>query len=211
MILKYNLSDNRLEKKDPTDFPNHLQDNIVLQFEDKDGIINDKSYVFIKTHDNVKRVKIVKNGDICACELPPFVTHNTFFKLRVMSLQGMHQMITNEIIVPIRVNDYLDYNRTLAHMLPKPKGTIDDDSLYSISSDWDIASDSITESELNTILTNRLSKELNGLDERVDEKMSGKADRVHEHNHSDVTDWDEEVDENINLLLYNLTNRIRGI
>ena len=35
MILKYKLNDNRLIKDDETMYPNHLQDNIVLEF-DKD-------------------------------------------------------------------------------------------------------------------------------------------------------------------------------
>ena len=196
MILKYNLTDNILSKEDPTQFPSHLQDNIVLQFEDRDGLINDKSYAYIKTHDSVKKVKIIKNGDLCACELPPFTTHNTFFKLKVLTLQGKHQMITNEIIVPIRTNDYLDYNRTLAHIFPKPKKVMDDEAMYSVSDDWEIAKDGVTESEVRDML---------------DDKLKDKADTKHKHKHTDVTDWDEEIDEDFDLFLLNITDKIREI
>lgn len=210
MILKYEIQDNTLKKLNPTDYPSHLQDNIVLQFEDKGGVINDRSYAYVKTHDNVKRVKIVKNGNLCACELPPFVTHNTFFKLKVLSLQGRQQMITNEVIVPIRVNDYLDYERTLAHVFPKPKRAIDDEALYYASSDWDIASEGITESKLQSMLTDRFGNKLDEL-EGLDDKLSDKADKKHKHKHTDVTDWDDEIDEDFDLFLLNITDKIREI
>ena len=115
MILEYVISDNRLKKKSHLDYPTHLQDNITLQFDDKDGLLNDKSYAFIKTHDYVEKVKIVDNG----CRLPRFVTRETFFTLRVLVMVGDDKMFTNELIVPVRVHDYLDYNRALAHSRDK--------------------------------------------------------------------------------------------
>lgn len=192
MILEYTITDNKLEKENPIDYPVHLQNNIILRFNDKNGLINDKSYAFIKTHDNVKKVKIIKNGELCACELPPFTTHNTFFKLKVLVLQDKHQMITNELIIPIRVSDYLDYNRTLAHIFPKSKRPLDDEEMYERSSDWDVASDGMTESEIR-------------------ELIKDKADVGHKHIHKDITDWDEEVEEDLDLFLLNITDKIREI
>lgn len=191
VILEYTLTDNKLEKENPIDFPVHLQDNIVLRFYDKNGLINDKSYAFIKTHDNVKKVKIIKNGELCACEMPPFVTHNTFFKLKVLILQGRKKMITNELIIPIRTNDYLDYNRTIAHIFPKHKGAIDDEFMYE-KDGWDVASDGMSELEIR-------------------ELIKDKADVEHKHIHDDITDWDEEVEEDLDLFLLNITDKIREI
>ena len=125
MILEYIISDNRLVKKSHVDYPTHLQDNIALQFDDKDGLLNDKSYAFIKTHDHVEKVKIVDNG----CKLPKFVTRETFFTLRVLVMVGDDKMFTNELIVPVRVHDYLDYNRALAHSRYK-KAPLRSDAIY---------------------------------------------------------------------------------
>ena len=67
MILKYNLSDNHLEKQDATLFPNHLQDNIVLEFNKSDELPNAKYYALIKTTDGVKRVRIRKKNGKYSC------------------------------------------------------------------------------------------------------------------------------------------------
>ncbi len=129
MILKYELNDNQLVKINQTDYPNHLQDNITLEFYDKTNIINDKTYALIKTHDIVKRVKINNVEGVCSCELPLFVTHQTFFKLRVVVFVGNNlKMMTNELIVPVRVSDYLDYNRGTAHS--RKKKFIKHDAIY---------------------------------------------------------------------------------
>ena len=122
MILKYILSNNQLEKGNPIDYPNYHQTNIVLTFEDKDGLINEKTYAYIKTHNSIEKVKINQDDNCYYCELPSYVTHQTFFKLKVIIfIDEKHKMVTNEVIVPVRVNDYLDYNRGIAHSFSKQK------------------------------------------------------------------------------------------
>ena len=113
MILKYNISDNKLEKKDPTDFPNHLQDNVVLEFDKGSNLPNDNYYACIKTPDTVKKVKIVEEDGKYCCELPPFVSHYPFFKVQIMGLVDDTRFVSNELIVPFRTLDYLDYNRSM--------------------------------------------------------------------------------------------------
>lgn len=129
MILKYKLSDNLLVKTSHITYPNHLQNNVTLEFEDNDGLINDNTYALIKTHDVVERVKIEKSDGFGSCELPKYVSHQTFFKLRVIVLLGEKlKMVTNELIIPIRVNDYLDYQRTVSH--PFRKERMRTDAIY---------------------------------------------------------------------------------
>lgn len=128
MILKYNLSDNRLEKKDPTDFPNHLQDNIVLEFNKSDELPNTKYYAYIKTSDAVKKVRIKKKNGVYSCELPPFVSHYSFFKLQVVSVIDNRKLVTNELIIPFRTLDYLDYNRAMNKIFHPKYPYCEDDS-----------------------------------------------------------------------------------
>ena len=128
MILKYNLSDNRLEKKDPTDFPNHLQDNIVLEFNKNDELPNAKYYALIKTTDGVKRVRIRKKNGKYSCELPLFVSEYSFFKLKVVTVMGDKKFSTNELIIPFRTLDYLDYNRAMNKIFHPKYPYCEDDS-----------------------------------------------------------------------------------
>lgn len=113
MILEYKLSDNVLEKKDPTIFPNHLQENIILKFDKDKHLPNTKYYAHIKTTDGVKKVRIRKKNGVYSCELPPFVSHYPFFKLQVFTIIKGKKMLTNELIVPFKTSDYLGYNRTV--------------------------------------------------------------------------------------------------
>lgn len=196
MILKYNLSDNRLEKKDPTDFPNHLQDNIVLEFDKNSSLPNDNYYAYIKTPDAVKKVKIINKDGKYSCELPPFVSHYSFFKVQIMGLVDERRFVSNELIVPFRTIDYLDYNRSM-NVLFNQK--------YKVKDKGYIPKDESSEQEQEPVTIDIYNKdEINNL---LDEK----ADLIHQHQAEDITDWDEEVDENIDSLLHNLTNRIRGI
>ena len=126
MILKYNLSDNLLEKKDPTDFPNHLQDNIVLEFDKDEELPNTKYYAHIRTPDAVKKVRIRKRNGKYICDLPPFVSHNTFFKLQIMSLVDEKRFVSNELIIPFKTIDYLGYNRE-THKMFHPRYPYCDD------------------------------------------------------------------------------------
>lgn len=196
MILKYNLSDNRLEKKDPTDFPNHLQDNIVLEFDKDSSLPNDNYYAYIKTPDAVKKVKITETDGKYSCELPLFVSHYPFFKLQLMGMVNERRFISNELIIPFRTIDYLDYNRSM-NVLFNQKYKVKDKGY---APNWQEQ-----EQEQETVTVDIYNKdEINNL---LDEK----ADLIHQHQAEDITDWDEEVDENIDSLLHNLTNRIRGI
>ena len=113
MILKYKLTDNRLIKDDETMYPNHLQDNIVLEFDKDDELPNTKYYAYIKTSDGVKKVRMRKKNGKYSCELPPFVSHYTFFKLQVLTVANKRKFLSNELIIPFRTLDYLDYNRTI--------------------------------------------------------------------------------------------------
>lgn len=201
MILKYNLSDNRLEKKDPTDFPNHLQDNIVLEFDKNSSLPNDNYYAYIKTPDAVKKVKVTETGGKYSCELPPFVSHYPFFKVQIMGLVDEKRFVSNELIVPFRTLDYLDYNRSMNVLFNqkyaikhthKDKEQGQDEPTHDEPTPIPIDIDTYNKDELDTLLNE-------------------KADLIHQHQAEDITDWDEEVDENIDLLLHNLTNRIRGI
>ena len=122
MILKYRLTDNHLKKKDVTEYPNHFQNNITLEFEDTDGILNNTAYAYIKTHNIIEKIKINNTNGNYSCELPTYVTHQTFFKLKiVVFLDEKHRIVTNELIIPIRVDDYLDYNRSVAHSVSKQR------------------------------------------------------------------------------------------
>lgn len=115
MILKYSFSDNILEKDDPTYFPNLLQDNVKLEFSKTDELPNSKYYADIKTVDAVKRVRLRKYNGVYSCELPKWVTHYPFFKLLVHTFNDGNHFTTNELIIPVRCLDYLDFNRTVAH------------------------------------------------------------------------------------------------
>lgn len=196
MILKYKIKDNILTKINPTDFPSHLQDNIVLQFNDEDGLINDKGYVYVKTSDAVKKVKIVEDSGKYSCELPLFVSHYPFFKLQVMSVVGERRFVSNELIIPFRTLDYLDYNRAM-NKLFNDKYRIKHTPTQNVPNG--------SEGEPITVDIDTYNKE------ELDTLLNEKADLIHQHQAEDITDWDEEVDENIDSLLHNLTNRIRGI
>ena len=121
MILKYILSDNKLEKVDATLFPNHLQDNVKMEFVKSEDLPNSKYYIDIKTVDAVKRVRLEKEDNSYVCDLPKWVTHYPFFKLQAHTLVGDRHFTTNELIVPVRCLDYLDYNRGIAHTHKQPK------------------------------------------------------------------------------------------
>lgn len=194
MILKYDLSDNRLEKKDPTDFPNHLQDNIVLEFDKSSSLPNDNYYAYIKTPDAVKKVKIANNDGKYSCELPPFVSHYSFFKVQIMGMVDENRFVSNELIVPFRTLDYLDYNRSM-NVLFNQK--------YRLKHTYkEQGQDDQTQVPIDIDTYNK---------DELDTLLNEKADLIHQHQAEDITDWDEEVDENIDSLLHNLTNRIRGI
>ena len=120
MILKYTFSDNQLVKEDATMYPNHLQDNIKLEFTKTEELPNSKYYVDIKTTDAIKKIRLKKYNGTYTCDLPRWVTHYPFFKLQVHTITDEKHFTTNELIVPIRCLDYLDYNRTIAHTFPKP-------------------------------------------------------------------------------------------
>lgn len=122
MILKYIITDNILKKEDVTMYPNHLQDNITLSFTKIDeSLPNTKYYADIKTPDAIKRVRLKKYNGKYSCELPKKVTQYTFFKLKVHTISENKHFTTNELIIPIHCQDYLDYNRTIAHTIPKHK------------------------------------------------------------------------------------------
>lgn len=120
MKLKYIFTDNQLKKGDATVFPNHLQENIKLEFiKTDDTLPNSKYYADIKTPDAIKRIRLKKYNGMYSCELPKWVTNYTFFKLRIHTITEHKHFTTNELIIPIRCNDYLDYNRTIAHTMPR--------------------------------------------------------------------------------------------
>ena len=122
MILEYEFTDNILTKKDPTSYPNHLQGNITLQFVKLDeSLPNTRYYADIKNTDSVKRVKLEKNNDMYCCELPLWVTNYTFFKLSVHSVVEDKHFTTNELVIPVRVSDYMGYDRLMAHTHKKIK------------------------------------------------------------------------------------------
>ena len=196
MILKYNLSDNTLEKKDATMYPNHLQDNIILEFDKKENLPNTKYYAYIKTSDAVKKVKITETDGKYSCELPLFVSHYPFFKLQVMSVVDEKRFVSNELIIPFRTLDYLDYNRAMNKLF---------NDKYRIRHTHKQAVPNNKEDEPISVDIDTYNKE------ELDTLLNEKADLIHQHQAEDITDWDEEVDENIDLLLHNLTNRIRGI
>ena len=205
MILKYNLSDNRLEKKDPTDFPNHLQDNIVLEFDKNSSLPNDNYYAYIKTPDAVKKVKIVNDDGNYSCELPPFVSHYPFFKLQVMGMVGERRFVSNELIIPFRTIDYLDYNRSmnvLFNQKYKVRHIPKEQEQGQEQGQDEPTHDEPTPIPIDIDTYNR---------EELDTLLNEKADLIHQHQAEDITDWDEEVDENIDSLLHSLTNRIRGL
>lgn len=129
MILKYILTDNILKKEDATMYPNLLQDNVKLEFTKTDETLpNAKYYADIKTHDNVKKVKLTMSDGKLSCDLPRMVSSNTFFKLSLHTIVDDRHFTTNELIVPIRVNDYLDYQRTVSH--PFRKERMRTDAIY---------------------------------------------------------------------------------
>lgn len=122
MILKYILTDNKLQKEDPTSYPQHLQENITLEFDKTDDSLpNTKYYADIKTPTAIKRTRLKKYNGKYSCELPKWVTQYTFFKLKVHTISEKKHFTTNELIIPINCQDYLDYNRTIAHTFPKPQ------------------------------------------------------------------------------------------
>ncbi len=209
MILKYNLSDNRLEKKDATLFPNHLQDNIVLEFDKNEGLPNTKYYAYIKTSDAVKKVRIKKKNGVYSCELPPFVSHYSFFKLQVVSVIDNRKLVTNELIIPFRTLDYLDYNRSMNKVLNRGYPLCDNDFKTSTrptqptnpsGSDGSSGGGSVPSTD-----SGYYNKE------EIDGILSSKADLVHKHQHEDIVDWEEEISEDLDLFLFSLTNRIREI
>ena len=103
MILKYIITDNMLIKENPLDYPTHLQDNITLQFKDNDGLVNDKTYAFIKTPNHIEKIKINNENGIHTCKLPKSITNETFFTLKVLIIDNdNHKMFTNEIIIPAK-------------------------------------------------------------------------------------------------------------
>ena len=121
MILKYTLSDNQLVKEDATMYPNNLQDNIKLEFAKTEELPNSKYYVDIKTTDAIKKVRLKKYNGTYTCDLPKWVTNYPFFKLKVHTFVDGNHFVTNELIVPVRCLDYLDYNRTIANNFPQPR------------------------------------------------------------------------------------------
>ena len=122
MILKYTFTDNKLSKVDATMYPQHLQDNIKLEFTKTDGSLpNSKYYANVKTTDAIKRVRLRKYKDKYTCELPKWVTKYAFFKLQVDTFIEDKHFSTNELIIPVNYLDYLDYNRTIANNFKKPK------------------------------------------------------------------------------------------
>ena len=122
MILKYKFTDNELIKEDATMYPQFTQENIKLEFTKTDeGLPNTKYYVNVKTRDAIKKLRLKKYNGVYSCELPKWVTNYTFFKLQVHSFVEDKHFSTNELIIPVRCLDYLDYNRAMAHTFPKPK------------------------------------------------------------------------------------------
>ncbi|MBP5422975.1 MAG: hypothetical protein J6Y78_11095 [Paludibacteraceae bacterium] len=121
MILKYKLTDNRLIKDDETMYPNHLQDNIKLEFMKSDELPNSKYYLDIKTVDVVKRLRLKKYEGVYSCDLPKWVTSYPFFKLQAHTVTDNKHFTTNELIIPVRCLDYLDYNRAIAHSFKQPQ------------------------------------------------------------------------------------------
>ena len=122
MILKYQFTDNILKKEDATMYPQHLQENIRLEFNKTDETLpNSKYYVDVKTREAVKRIRLKKYNGLYSCNLPKWVTNYTFFKLQVHTISENQHFTTNELIIPVRCMDYLDFNRTIAHTMPRHK------------------------------------------------------------------------------------------
>lgn len=127
MILEYKITDNKLVKKDATMYPNHLQDNITLEFEKEEELPNTKYYAYIKTTDGVKKIRLRKKNGKYTCELPNFVSNYTFFKLQVLSIINNKKFLTNELIIPFNTPDFLDYNRTINKIFKRKYPLCDDD------------------------------------------------------------------------------------
>ena len=201
MILEYKLSDNKLVKKDATMYPNHLQDNIILEFEKDEELPNTKYYAYIKTSDGVKKVRMRKRNGKYTCELPPFVSHYTFFKLQVLTVINKRKLLTNELIIPFNSLDYLDYNRTVNKILHTRYPLCDDDSRHKRKHHHHHKPDP----KPTPTPTDTYNKE------EIDDFLKEKANLIHKHQHDDVVDWEEEISEDLDLLLFQLTNKIREV
>lgn len=216
MELKFNIKNQTLTRIDKHIIVNKSHDYLTLKFkfltDDWNGLTK---YVILKDENNAYQFSIGMNN-IGYLDVPGFVLEGNFFKV---SLYAGNRITTNEKTVvlipagyttnisPVTDDDVKDVFATLTEALADKINSItyeegylkcwsDNKLLYSIE---------LVDNELSCYSEHAVSNSV------ITSALGSKADTVHSHTSSDVTDLSNAVDSDLDRLFEVLNEKVRQI
>ncbi len=114
MKIEFFLQDNRIIRKDSTQKLNLAQNDITIHFINKgEPLPTKKIYVLLKTPDATYRHRLNENLELLK---PPLqLAEHKFFKISLYYTVNEKRITTNELIIPLDRNGWLEYKKSNHH------------------------------------------------------------------------------------------------
>lgn len=197
-ILKFQVKDQHLKRIDETVVVNKLKNILVARFDFKEGWDDLNVFAIFKNENKSYCLSVNLEDNIGECVVPWEVLQGRWFKL---TLFGGNLLTTNEITIYLSESGY----------------TTDVDSTSDPSPDIFVELFEKFDEKADVDHTHNIS-DVNNLDDElasIHNELNQKSNVGHNHTSNDVTDFakslETEIDEDLELLLLNLSEKINEI